>query len=270
MAKRRTARLVFDIESAADGELIAKIRYPGKKLSSTEAIQRYRSELIEQNGKDFIPYTFQLPVSLVVATVADDYSLIDLVALDEELSRPHEIVRLFWEGWRKNGQPQLVSFNGRGFDMPLLEVCAFRYGLGIPEWIAENGRSFEQPRNRFNSSAHLDLHEFLTNNGASRFVGGLSLAANLIGKPGKLDVAGHMVQDLWDGVEHVKFMTIVEVMCSTRTLFICAAVCCGAISLADEQSLIEAAHIWIQSKAAGSPGLARYLEAWGDWQSPWG
>ncbi len=146
MAKRRTARLVFDIESAADGELIAKIRYPGEKLSPTEAIQRYRSELLEQNGKDFIPYTFQLPVSLVVATVADDYSLIDLVALDEEMSRPHEIVRLFWEGWRKNGQPQLVSFNGRGFDMPLLEVCAFRYGLGIPEWIAENARSFEQPR----------------------------------------------------------------------------------------------------------------------------
>ena len=80
---------------------LQKIRYPGEKLSPTEAIQRYRSELLEQNGKDFIPYTFQLPVSLVVATVADDYSLIDLVALDEEMSRPHEIVRLFWEGWRK-------------------------------------------------------------------------------------------------------------------------------------------------------------------------
>ena len=271
MAKRRTARLVFDIESAADGELIAKIRYPGEKLSSTEAIQRYRSELLEQNGKDFIPYTFQLPVSLVVATVAEDYSLIDLVALDEELSRPHEIVRLFWEGWRKNGQPQLVSFNGRGFDMPLLEVCAFRYGLGIPEWIAENGRSFEQPRNRFNSSAHLDLHEFLTNNGASRFVGGLSLAANLIGKPGKLDVAGHMVQDLWDGgrAREIHDYCRSDVL-DTYFVYLRSRVVAGAISLADEQSLIESAHTWIRSKAAESSGLARYLEAWGDWQSPWG
>jgi hypothetical protein len=34
--------------------------------------------------------------------------------------------------------------------------------------------------------------------------------------------------------------------------------------------LIEAAHIWIRSKATESSGLARYLEAWGDWQSPWG
>ena len=73
MAKRKTARLVFDIESAADGDLISKIRYPGEKFSPTEAIEQYRSELLEQNGKDFIPYTFQLPVSLVVATTADDY-----------------------------------------------------------------------------------------------------------------------------------------------------------------------------------------------------
>ena len=271
MAKRRTARLVFDIESAADGDLISKIRYPGEKLSPTEAIEQYRSELLEQNGKDFIPYTFQLPVSLVVATVADDYSLIDLVALDEEMSRPYEIVRLFWEGWRKNGQPQLVSFNGRGFDIPLLEVCAFRYGLSIPEWIAEKARSFEQPRNRFNSAAHLDLHEFLTNNGASRFVGGLSLAANLIGKPGKLDVAGHMVQDLWDGgrAREIHDYCRSDVL-DTYFVYLRSRVVAGAISLADEQSLIEAAHIWIQSKAAGSPGLARYLEAWGHWQSPWG
>ena len=82
MTKKRVARLVFDIESAADGELIRKIRYAGEDLSPTEAIAKYRAELLAQNGKDFIPYTFQQPVSLVVATVADDYSLIDLVALD--------------------------------------------------------------------------------------------------------------------------------------------------------------------------------------------
>lgn len=270
MAKRRTARLIFDIESAADGDLIAKIRYSGEKLTPTEAVERYRAELLEHNGKDFIPYTFQLPVSLVVATVADDYSLIDLVALDEELSRPYEIVRLFWEGWRKNDQPQLVSFNGRGFDMPLLEVCAFRYGIGIPEWIAENARSFEQPRNRFNSAAHLDLHEFLTNNGASRFVGGLSLAANLIGKPGKLDVAGHMVQDLWDGgrAREIHDYCRSDVL-DTYFVYLRSRVVAGAISLADEQSLIESAHTWVRNKAKDSPGLARYLDAWGDWQSPW-
>ena len=271
MTKKRVARLVFDIESAADGELIRKIRYAGEALSPTEAIAKYRAELLAQNGKDFIPYTFQQPVSLVVATVADDYSLIDLVALDEERSRPHEIVRLFWEGWRKNGQPQLVSFNGRGFDMPLLELCAFKFGLAIPEWLAENARSFEQPRNRYNTNGHLDLHDLLTNNGASRFVGGLSLAANLIGKPGKLDVAGHMVQDLWDEgrAREIHDYCRSDVL-DTYFVFLRSRVMAGTLSLADEQSLIEAAHTWISSKAKDAPGLARYLEGWGDWQSPWG
>ena len=37
-----------------------------------------------------------------------------------------------------------------------------------------------------------------TNFGSSRFVGGLNLAANLLGKPGKMDVQGHMVQDLFN------------------------------------------------------------------------
>ena len=41
----------------------------------------------------------------------------------------------------------------------------------------------------------------LTNFGASRFNGGLNLVANLLGKPGKMEVQGHMVQDLWNEVK---------------------------------------------------------------------
>jgi predicted PolB exonuclease-like 3'-5' exonuclease len=270
MAKPRAARLVFDIESVADGNLVAKIRYPGEGLDPAAAVARYRAELMAENGKDFIPYTFHLPISLVVATVAADYSLIDLVALDEEQSRPHEIVRLFWEGWRRNGQPQLVSFNGRGFDMPLLELCSFRYGLSVPEWFAENARSFDQPRNRYNTTAHFDLHEWLTNHGASRFTGGLSLAANLIGKPGKTDVAGAMVQDLWDSgkAREIHDYCRGDVL-DTYFLYLRSRVVAGVISLSDEHSLIESARTWIANRAADSVGLGRYLNAWGDWQSPW-
>jgi predicted PolB exonuclease-like 3'-5' exonuclease len=198
MASSDTRFFVFDIESVADGDLVSRLRYPGEGLAAEPAIARYRAELMQENGKDFIPYTFQLPISLVIAKVAKDLSLQDLIALDEKHSRPHEITRLFWDGWRKYQRPKLVSFNGRGFDMPLLELCAFRYGVAIPDWFAEDARNFDQPRYRYNTAAHFDLYEWLTNSGASRFAGGLSLAANLIGKPGKMEVAGHMVQDLWD------------------------------------------------------------------------
>lgn len=270
MAKTDTAYFVFDIESVADGPLVARIRYPGEDLAPLEAIARYRQELTAESGKDFIPYTFQLPVSLVIAKVAHDYRLLDLVALDEEQSRPHEIARLFWDGWQKYRRPRLVSFNGRGFDLPLLELCAYRYGIAIPDWFAEDRKSFDQPRNRYATFAHFDLHEWLTNNGASRFNGGLSLAASLIGKPGKLDVAGHMVQDLWDAGRKAEIHDYCRGdVLDTYFVFLRSRVVAGDLSLKEEHAIIEDARGWIEQGAKTSPGLARYLAAWGDWQSPW-
>ena len=43
---------------------------------------------------------------------------------------------------------------------------------------------------------------------------------------------------------------------------------CFAIEAGTEQTLIEHARSRIKAKAEDSPGLARYLAAWGDWQSP--
>ena len=65
MASNDTRYFVFDIESVADGELVSRLKYPGEDLGPAEAIAKYRAELMEENGKDFIPYTFQLPISLV-------------------------------------------------------------------------------------------------------------------------------------------------------------------------------------------------------------
>ena len=270
MAASDTKYFVFDIESVADGALVSRLRYPGEDLSPEKAIARYRGELQAENGKDFIPYTFQLPVSLVIAKLGKDLSLQDLVALDEQESRPHEIVKKFWDGWRRYQRPRLVSFNGRGFDMPLLELCAFRYGIQIPDWFAEDARNFDQPRYRYNTAAHFDLHEWLTNSGASRFNGGLSLAANLIGKPGKMEVAGHMVQELWDAGKKAEIHDYCRSdVLDTYFVFLRSRVVAGDIDIKREHALIEQAREWIESNAADCPGLARYLAAWGEWKSPW-
>ena len=64
--------LVFDVETVADGALVSKLRYPEQSLEPREAIELYRKELLEQQNSDFIPYTFQIPVSVVIAKVSDD------------------------------------------------------------------------------------------------------------------------------------------------------------------------------------------------------
>lgn len=267
---RKVAAIVFDIESAADGDLVSRLQYPGEGLSAAEAVSRYRADLLEANGRDFIPYTFQLPISLVVATIGPDFRLLNLVALDEEQSRPHEIVRQFWEGWERYDRPTLVTFNGRGFDLPLLELACFRYGIPIPDWFAEDRRSFDQPRNRYNTAAHLDLQEWLTNSGASRFNGGLSLAASLIGKPGKLDVAGHMVQELWEAGRQREIHDYCRAdVLDTYFIFLRSRVVAGVLSLAEEQTIIEETREWLEARAENCPALRKYLDAWGDWRSPW-
>lgn len=262
--------LVFDIESVADGALVAKLRYAGQEISPAEAIARYRAELLAKHDSDFIPYTFQVPASIAIAKVASDYRLIDLVTLDEPQCRAHVMTEHFWRGWEKYGRPTLVSFNGRGFDIPLLELAAFRFGIAAPTWFNMSAKPYEQPRNRYNLDAHFDLHELLTNFGSARFHGGLNLAANLLGKPGKMDVQGYMVQDLFnDGkLAEIDNYCRCDVL-DTYFVFLRTRVLVGALALDDERALIAETKTWLQQRSPDVPAYRQYLERWGDWPDPW-
>jgi predicted PolB exonuclease-like 3'-5' exonuclease len=270
MSKPNVRYLVFDIESVADGDLVSKIRYPGQGLSAAEAVQRYRDELMAKYETDFIPYTFQVPVSVVVAKVAADFSVIDIVALDEPQFRSHIITENFWRGWDAYRRPTLVSFNGRTFDLPLLELAAFRYGLSVPAWFNCSGKAYDQPRNRYNTECHLDLHDVLTNFGASRFNGGLNLVANLLGKPGKMEVQGHMVQDLWNEgkVGEINDYCRCDVL-DTYFAFLRTMVLLGQLKLDDEQRLVQTLKDWLAERSLTIPAYASYLEGWGTWENPW-
>ncbi|MDR1290810.1 MAG: 3'-5' exonuclease [Planctomycetaceae bacterium] len=263
------AYFVFDIESVADPKLVSRVHFDGK-VPESEAIRQYRDELLAATDKDFIPYTYQIPVAVVVAKVAMDLSLIDLVALDEPHYRPHEICDKFWRGWSAYKQPVLVTFNGRSFDIPLLELAAFRYGISLPAWFAVGTKSFEQPRNRYNSKAHLDLHDVLTNNGATRFSGGLNLVANMLGKPGKMDTQGFMVQDLFDAgeIQRINDYCRCDVL-DTYFVFLRVNVLFGNLTRREEQRLVQNAKSWLTDRADKMPVYKQYLENWGDWQNPW-
>src|SRR5438270_6156481 len=117
----RTAFLVVDTESVPDGDLLSRVKYPGEALAPDAAIDRARAEARDTswNKSDFLPVSFQVPVAVCVVRVGNDFSLQAITCLDAPLYRPPEIVRRFWMGVGFYQRAKLVTFNGRGFDMPL-------------------------------------------------------------------------------------------------------------------------------------------------------
>lgn len=262
--------LVLDIETVADGELIARSRYPGWSLAPAAAVSRYKEELKQKSGSDFVPHTYQVPVAVCVATVSGTFELLDLVSLDEPKFRPHVIADLFWRGWEKHGRPSLVTFNGRGFDLPVLEHCAFRYGIPVPAWFTFQAKLHEQPRYRFNLAQHFDLMEFLTDFGASRYTGGLNLAAHLLGKPGKGEVEGSMVQGMFDQGKTAEISDYCKTdVLDTYFVFLRTQVLLGNLTLKAEQEIVGRTKKWLEARREGSPAYQDYLKRWGDWPNPW-
>ncbi len=261
--------LVFDVETIADGELISRAKYGGQELSGDQAAAKFREELIERTGRDVLPPTWVLPTAVSVAKVGADFRLQDLLVLDAPQYRPYEMVRKFWEGWQHYKRPAFVTFNGRGYDLPVMELAAFRYGLSIPAWFNVNSRSFEQSRNRYNVDRHIDLQDFFSNFSAVRVSGGLNLLANLIGKPGKCGVDGSQVQQLYDDgqVEEINDYCRCDVL-DTYFVFLRSRVLTGELELNQEQTILEEVRAWLEERAPDSPAYTHYLANWGDWDSP--
>lgn len=261
---------VFDVESAADGQLVADLRFPGEGLTPPKAVAKFRAALFEKNGSDFVPYTYQLPVSVVIAKIKHDYSLADIVVLDDPLYRPHVITEHFWRGWEGYKHPTFVSFNGRSFDMPLMELAAYRYGVSSADWFNDAGRAYEQPRNRYNSVSHIDLQDIMVNYGASRFSGGLDLAATILGKPGKMNVRGDMVQDMYEAGEIAKINDYCRCdVLDTYFVFLRTRVITGKITLDREQEIVAETKEWMLERIDDSAAYAEYLDRWNDWPNPW-
>ncbi len=184
---------VFDIETRIDKRLVNESLFRGRGLSDEAAFQEFRDELLRDRGNDFFPLSFHVPVSIAVGSVAGDYQLLSVESLAENDYSEENLVREFWERVERF-RGCLVTFNGRQFDLPVLELQALRFGCIAPSYFGGDSPY----RRRFQLSKHFDLQEFITNFGTYRVRGGFDLLLRLIGMPGKGEVDGSQVQELWD------------------------------------------------------------------------
>jgi predicted PolB exonuclease-like 3'-5' exonuclease len=185
---------IFDIETRIDKALVKAVLHRHEEISEEEAFDRTRTQVVARSrtGSDFLPLAFHVPVSIVVGTVNEARVLTNVEVLGAEGYSEAAIVTAFWDRLERF-DGTLVSFNGRGFDLPVLELAALRHACRIPRYF-EGGFRY-----RYSDEAHYDLYDFMTNCGMYSVRGGFHLLAQLIGLPGKGAVDGAGVQALWEG-----------------------------------------------------------------------
>ena len=275
--------IIFDIETIPDGRLIQKIHYPQEKnqqpLTPQEAIQKYQEELIEQSKKQkkqdfFLPYVYHVPISAALIRVDPKGYIQNMTTLDRNAFRPYQITEDFWKIWKKYNPSHetptpFVTFNGRGFDLPVMELCAYRYGISIPDWFATERPTYSQPRYRYTTKYHIDLMELLTNFGANYFHGGLNLAASLLGKPGKMNVQGSNVLSLWQEGKQIEIddYCLCDAL-DTYFVYLRTMVMKGNISIEEEDVVVKKAHSFLQQNISTYPILQTYLDNFHFWEAP--
>ncbi|MDR3238136.1 MAG: 3'-5' exonuclease [Spirochaetia bacterium] len=267
MNYKETKYLVFDVESVPDSRLIKMVRYPDTDYSGEEAVRTYQAYLMEQSGgsSDFIPATFQYPVSICIAKLGENFTLLDIVSLDEPQFRAAEMTKLFWHGIESlYDHASYITFNGRGFDIPLLELMAYRYGIAAKRHFKDKFAG----RYRFGTK-HIDLQDVLSNYGAIRMNGGLNLLAKILGKPGKMGTKGNDVYDLFlqGKTQEINDYCIHDVL-DTYFVFLRTRVVMREISIEQEADIIKAAREFLADNSERIPALKEYLDHWTEGE-PW-
>ena len=183
--------LVFDIETIPDIESGKKLyQLSGSPLEIGEQMRALRRE--ETGGSDFLKhYLHQI---IVISAVLDTGQKVKVWSLGENQSSEKEIIQRFFDGIEKY-TPTLISWNGSGFDLPVLHYRALLHGISAPRYweIGQEDAQFKWNNylSRFHYR-HTDIMDVLSGYQA-RAVAPLDHIATMLGFPGKMGMDGSKV-----------------------------------------------------------------------------
>jgi predicted PolB exonuclease-like 3'-5' exonuclease len=199
-----TPVLVFDIETVPDVAGIRRVHDVPSTLSDADVLDWHGQQRRAATGSDFAPHYLQQIVA--ISCVMRDETRFNVWSLGEPGDGEAELIRRFFEGIDRF-TPQLVSWNGGGFDLPVLHHRALVHGVTAArywDW-GDDDREFRHNNylNRYHTR-HLDLMDVMAQY-QPRAYAGLDAVARLCGFPGKLgmegaDVAAAVAQGRLDDV----------------------------------------------------------------------
>lgn len=185
------AVLVFDIETIPD-IATGRTLYNLEGLSDQDTASALFALRRGAVGNDFLPHYLQKIVAISV--VISSASQLKVWSLGDESSDEKDLIQRFFTGLDKH-IPTLVSWNGSGFDLPVLHYRALLHKISAPTYweSGDNQSSFRWNNylNRFHYR-HLDLMDILASYQNKAFAP-LDKIATMLGFPGKMGMDGSHV-----------------------------------------------------------------------------
>jgi predicted PolB exonuclease-like 3'-5' exonuclease len=249
----------FDIETVPDVEF-------GRRLHGLEGLTDKQVGYVmqtrqrEQTGSEFLSLEQQRVVAISVAMRTRDG--FRAWSLGDPDSPESELVRRFYDGIDRY-TPTLVSWNGAGFDLPVLHYRALRHRVQAPRYweMGEEDNTFRWNNyiSRFHWR-HVDLMDVLSGfQGRGRV--GLDKIAQLLGFPGKLGMTGEGVWEAFlDGrVEAIRNYCETDVI-NTYLVYLRFELMRGRLTPDEHDRECNLVSNWLG--AAGRPHLDEFLAGW--------
>ncbi len=251
--------LVFDIETVPDTELGRRL-YDVPDLDDENVAKIMFFKQKQARGTDFLPLPMHRIV--VISAVLRSGDDLHVFSIGADGAGEKQILERFFEGLERY-RPELVSWNGCGFDLPVMHYRTLRHGVDAARYweLGDTDREYRYNNylNRFHWR-HLDLMDVLSGfQGAGR--ASLELVAQLLGFPGKLGMSGARVWDSYRRGELAEICHYCETdVLNTYLVYLRFQLIRGLFDA--ERHAAELARLEAKLEQSSEPHLGKFLDAW--------
>lgn len=251
--------LVFDIETVPDVELGRRL-YGLQSLDDTAVAKAMFAMRRADSGSEFLPHIQHRVVAISCAFRSGDQ--LKVWSLGDLESSETELLRRFFDGIEKF-LPDLVSWNGGGFDLPVLHYRSLKAGLQAATYWQTGDEDASFRYNNYLSRfhwRHIDLMDVLAGF-QQRARASLADTAALLGFPGKLGFSGDQV---WDAYRNGQLLAVrryceTDVL-NTYLIYLRFQFLRGHIDSTELAGEIERVRALL--RGSGEPHHAEFLQAW--------
>jgi len=251
---------VFDIETVPDVGAGRRL-YPLDDLDDSNVAQvMFHKRAQETGGSEFLRHHLHRIVAISVVLRTSER--LKVWSLGEPDSSEDELLRRFFDGIERF-TPTLVSWNGSGFDLPVIHYRSLLHGIAAPRYWDTGGEDKNFKWNNYLSrfhERHTDLMDVLSAY-QPRAAARLDEIATLLGFPGKMGMSGDKVWDSYQAgdIEGIRNYCETDVL-NTYLVYQRFELIRGHLGAGDYARVCD--QVRDELKQAGRPHLTEFLQAW--------